>query len=337
MLNTRGVLVFRGRRGHGGWEGAALLSFAALFAWLTYVAPDINGRIVVFCLYSCLFEAWAAVVLLTRRPTDFGSGDQLLVAALGVLISLALVRSVYTGLFAAPLTSLSTAPTQALFILFDIGAMLLLSIGWIIINTQRIEYHFRLARQGLEEDIMERKRVEAALRESELRLREQSIRDPITELFNRRYLEETLPREFSRCRRNGEPLTVAILDFDHFKRFNDDYGHQAGDAVLRAVGALVLRSLRGGDVACRYGGEEFALILPGAALAKAALRLETLRRVLMRLRVNYRGADLPGITVSIGLATAQPDEADAAALLGRAEAALHRVKEQGHNRIVSGE
>lgn len=181
---------------------------------------------------------------------------------------------------------------------------------------------------GLARDITDRKRLQEVLRE-------QAIRDPLTGLFNRRYLDETLPRELGRCQRIGEPLTVAMLDLDHFKRFNDDYGHEAGDAVLRTVGDLLRQSLRVGDIACRYGGEELVLILPGAMLAAARARLEHVRQAAMRLRLPYRGSQLPAITVSIGLAAAEPDEADAAALLGRADAALYRAKEQGRNRVIA--
>ncbi len=166
-------------------------------------------------------------------------------------------------------------------------------------------------------------------------LREQAIRDPLTGLFNRRYLNETLPRELQRRQRSGEPLTVAMLDLDHFKRFNDNYGHEAGDTVLRTVGQLFRSSVRGGDIACRYGGEELALILPGATLNDARARLEDLRRAVMQLHLSYRGGDLPAITISIGLTAANPDERDAAAVLGRADAALYQAKQQGRNRVVA--
>ncbi len=334
VLTTRGLLVFRGRATHPVWEGAALLSFAALFAWFTYIDPDVGTRIVLFCLYGGLFEWWAAAVLLTRRPADFASGDRLLVATFGALILLALARAVYTQWFGTPVVSLMAAPAQGVFILFDTGAMLLLALGLVIINAQRIEYDYRTSQRRLEQDIIARERVEAALRESEERLRELAIRDPLTGLFNRRYLDETLPREFNRCRRDNEPLTVAMLDLDHFKRFNDRHGHEAGDVALRVVGTLVLRSLRGGDIACRYGGEELVLVLPGAPLARVEVRMKALRRGLARLRLSHRGTDLPGITISVGLATADPGDADAAALLNRADAALYQAKAQGRDRIL---
>ena len=179
------------------------------------------------------------------------------------------------------------------------------------------------------QDITDYKRLEAELRE-------QALRDPLTGLFNRRYLDETLPRELNRAQHQGEPLSVAMLDLDHFKRFNDCYGHEAGDVALRAVGTLLQRSLRAGDITCRYGGEELTLILPGAALDDAQQRLEALRQAIMELHMVCQEHELPAITVSIGLTAARPDETDPAAVLGRADAALYRAKQQGRNCIFCG-
>ena len=167
-------------------------------------------------------------------------------------------------------------------------------------------------------------------------LREQAIRDLLTGLFNRRYLDETLPRELHRRQRLGEPLAVAMLDVDHFKRFNDAYGHEAGDTVLRAIGDLLKRSLRAGDIACRYGGEELTVILPGSTLNDAQARLDSLRRAIMQLRVHYQSGELPAITVSIGVVAAKEQEVDAAALLARADAVLYQAKAGGRNRVIAG-
>ncbi|HRD67585.1 MAG TPA: diguanylate cyclase [Candidatus Competibacter sp.] len=168
-------------------------------------------------------------------------------------------------------------------------------------------------------------------------LREQAIRDPLTGLFNRRYLDETLPRELYRHQRAGESLVAAMLDLDQFKHFNDAYGHEAGDIVLRAVGNLLRRSLRAGDLACRYGGEELTIVLPGSSLDDARARLDSLRQAITQLRLSHQGNILPAITVSIGVALAVAGETDATALLGRADAALYRAKEQGRNRVAVAE
>ncbi|MBK5966972.1 hypothetical protein CCR95_23610 [Thiocystis minor] len=165
-------------------------------------------------------------------------------------------------------------------------------------------------------------------------LREQAIRDRLTGLYNRRYLDEILPRELQRSQRRGESLAVAMLDVDHFKGFNDRYGHEAGDAVLGAIGALLNRSLRAGDLACRYGGEELTVVLPGASLEEAGACLENLRTAILQLRVPYQDGDLPAITVSIGVTVLGEEPPDAAALLARADAALYRAKADGRNRVI---
>lgn len=166
-------------------------------------------------------------------------------------------------------------------------------------------------------------------------LREQAIRDPLTGLFNRRYLDETLPRELHRHQRVGESLAAAMLDVDHFKRFNDAYGHDAGDTVLRAIGALLKSSLRASDIACRYGGEELTIILPGSNLNDAWTRLDGLRQTIMQLKIPFQGGELPLITVSIGVTVAGPHEIDAFSVISRADTALYRAKANGRNQVVT--
>jgi diguanylate cyclase (GGDEF)-like protein len=165
-------------------------------------------------------------------------------------------------------------------------------------------------------------------------LREAAIRDPLTGLFNRRYLNETLPRELHRCQREDKPLAAAMLDLDHFKRFNDHYGHVAGDAVLQAVGGLLKRYLRAEDLACRYGGEELTLILPNATAEEARGRLDRIRQDIMQLQIQHQGGELPAVTVSVGITAIQDGGLDAIALLTRADAALYQAKAGGRNRVV---
>ena len=116
------------------------------------------------------------------------------------------------------------------------------------------------------------------------------MRDPLTGLYNRRYLEETMGRELPRARRMGQSVGVIVLDLDHFKRLNDTYGHDAGDIVLAKTGELLRNTTRRQDIACRFGGEEFAVILPGATLAIARNRAEAIRVALEALRVPIRRA-----------------------------------------------
>ena len=168
-------------------------------------------------------------------------------------------------------------------------------------------------------------------------LREQAIRDPLTGLLNRRYLEEILVHEFRRASRDRYPVGVIMLDVDHFKHVNDTYGHDAGDAVLRALGALLLGMVRAGDIVCRYGGEEFVLILPTAALPAVIDRAEIIRREVSRLQIMHRELELPPVTVSLGASAVTDANASVNEALTRADAALYAAKRAGRNRVVAQE
>ncbi len=168
-------------------------------------------------------------------------------------------------------------------------------------------------------------------------LREQSIRDPLTTLYNRRYMEESVEREIHRARRNANSLGVVILDIDHFKGFNDTYGHEAGDVVLKAVAKLISDSFRKEDIPCRFGGEEFVVILPSASLESCRQKAEALRKRVEALTVEYGGERLPRITISLGVSILGPEDSRGDELLQAADAALYQAKEAGRNRVVIAE
>ena len=165
-------------------------------------------------------------------------------------------------------------------------------------------------------------------------LRNQSIRDPPTSLFNRRYLEETLERELRRAERSRGTLGVVMMDLDLFKQFNDTFGHDIGDTLLRDFGRLLQSTVRGGDVACRYGGEEFMLILPEADIEITRQRADRIREAVKHLFVAHRGHSVGSVTVSAGVA-AYPDHGTTGeALVQAADAALYRAKNAGRDRVV---
>ncbi len=177
-----------------------------------------------------------------------------------------------------------------------------------------------------------------ALAIANLRLRaalmHQSVRDPLTGLFNRRYMEESLERELRRAARGERPLGVLMLDLDYFKHFNDTFGHDAGDTMLREFSNMLRSNVRGGDIACRYGGEEFALILPEASLEVTRQRAELLREKAKHLGVEHKGTSLGSITISGGVA-AFPDNGNSSEkLLEAADSALYAAKSAGRDRIV---
>jgi diguanylate cyclase (GGDEF)-like protein len=166
-------------------------------------------------------------------------------------------------------------------------------------------------------------------------LREQTIRDPLTSLFNRRYMEETLALEIARASRSGSPLSLVMCDVDHFKRFNDEFGHEAGDAVLQAVAAEMRSRFRDGDVICRFGGEEFTIIAPGTSAATLANRVEIVRQGISELMVQQGGRTLGSLTMSFGIATWEESmERDGSTLIKAADAALYRAKRDGRNRVM---
>jgi diguanylate cyclase (GGDEF)-like protein/PAS domain S-box-containing protein len=166
-------------------------------------------------------------------------------------------------------------------------------------------------------------------------LRAQSVRDALTGLFNRRYLEESLVRELNRADREKGPVTVLMLDVDHFKPFNDLHGHEAGDAALRLLGRLLQQSVRGSDFACRFGGEEFVVVLPATNVEGAR---EWCRRFLEALRekeINLHGTVLPPLTASIGIAIYPDHGEDAESILQAADLALYDAKHAGRDRYVA--
>lgn len=174
-------------------------------------------------------------------------------------------------------------------------------------------------------DLTKRKRREE-------RLRKESLRDPLTGLYNRRYLEATLDREIHRCGRKKRPLAVIFMDVDRFKRFNDVLGHAAGDTILRQTGRLLETGTRRGDIACRYGGEEFVLVLPETGAESALRRAEELRREAGDLRLRGTGQAGGRITFSIGVASFPAHGASSRELLEAADRALYRAKRAGRNR-----
>jgi diguanylate cyclase (GGDEF)-like protein/PAS domain S-box-containing protein len=199
---------------------------------------------------------------------------------------------------------------------------------------------------AIKQDITQRRTSEKALREAlenlqaqyaqiqslQEELREQAIRDSLTGLFNRRYLQETLPRELARANREKKPLSVIMLDIDHFKSVNDLHGHHAGDLLLKAVGEMLRCLTRESDVACRYGGEEFVAVLPGASLEDSCTRAESFREGFEKLSIFYENKRI-NRTISLGIAAYPEHGVEIETLLAAADRALYQAKEAGRNRI----
>jgi len=177
-----------------------------------------------------------------------------------------------------------------------------------------------------------------ALAVANIRLREelkaQSIRDPLTGLFNRRFMEESLDRELQRANRDQSTIGAIMLDIDHFKLFNDTFGHDGGDAILKEFTAVLAAGTRAEDIVCRYGGEEFLILLPGASLEDTRRRAESLLASIRNMAVVSRGRKLGPVSASMGVAVYPKHGAGVASLIAAADDALYQAKKRGRDRFM---
>jgi len=215
------------------------------------------------------------------------------------------------------------------------------------ITTLYDDFHKMSGRLMVFRDVTDRKEVEKNLRRAmdrlqtqlieigtlQSQLREQAIRDVLTNLFNRRYLEETLERELSRAIRESYPLCVIMMDLDYFKDTNDTYGHEAGDVVLKTLAETVTKQSRHGDFVCRFGGEEFVLVMPNIGIEKARERTEKLHQTIGTLNIPYGRFNLT-TTVSMGIAWYPAHGDTKEQLLRAADMAMYVAKHTGRNRVI---
>jgi diguanylate cyclase (GGDEF)-like protein/PAS domain S-box-containing protein len=192
----------------------------------------------------------------------------------------------------------------------------------------------QISRQRLAAAVAAQVALSFASLQSREKLRDQSIRDPLTGLFNRRFAEESLERELIRAKRKSQPLSILFMDIDHFKRFNDTFGHDAGDMVLQAVADLLRKFFRSDDVACRWGGEEFAVILPDSPAQHAALRADALRGEVKSLALRYRGVALAPVTISAGIAAFPEHASTDGDLFKIADQCLYEAKSAGRDCVT---
>jgi diguanylate cyclase (GGDEF)-like protein/PAS domain S-box-containing protein len=189
-------------------------------------------------------------------------------------------------------------------------------------------------RQQLAKTVAEQLSLAIANLKLREKLEEQSLRDPLTKLFNRRYLAQYLTQELARAKRHGYSVGVMMIDVDHFKYFNDSLGHEAGDHILVSISNLLKNNIRTSDVACRYGGEEITVILPDTTLQEALQKAEFLRQAIAEMKVEYSGKIVNGITASFGVAC-YPDHGEKGPeIIQIADKALYDAKQAGRNRVI---
>lgn len=216
---------------------------------------------------------------------------------------------------------------------FYAGAPLLMPDGYIIGTLCVLDKRPRELAGDQKQALMALARQVVSL----LTYRQQGVRDELTGLFNRRYLIDAMQRELHRADRRNEPVSVLVLDVDHFKHFNDNFGHGAGDMILRYLGELLRDHTRGADIVARYGGEEFVVMLPATQGAEAGVCAENLRMMASRMSIAYEGRVLPQLTVSIGVASYPVDGRDINTLINAADGALYRAKRGGRNRVCTAQ
>ncbi|WP_229640368.1 sensor domain-containing diguanylate cyclase [Waterburya agarophytonicola] len=188
--------------------------------------------------------------------------------------------------------------------------------------------------QNLAETVAQNLALSFANLKLQEKLRFQSLRDPLTGLYNRRYLQEALRKEIDRAKRKQQFIGVIMLDVDHFKKFNDIYGHSAGDLVLHKIGEYLLSEVRQYDIPCRYGGEELIIIMPDASIENTVLRAEEIRGGIKKIQLEHEGKTLQSISVSIGVSCFPDDSTDAEKLIQTADKALYQAKEKGRDCVV---
>jgi diguanylate cyclase len=323
--------------------GAVMLGYPQLLYWHTRraAAPleaEINNLrtdsfllgIYMACLGFPLWLSFSATMGNLNNHVANRGWRGVGVGALGLLAG-ALSWMLVMGARFAP----STGWPAALFCMLGLGSYLLV-MGHI---SHTRNGHLRHTREALKKRGVELLAANAALLNNlreidglQAQLREHAHRDPLTGLYNRRYLDATLEREMARCKREGQALSVILVDIDHFKQVNDTYGHQAGDAVLLHLSGMLAGMARAGDVACRYGGEEFLLLMPTMPLEIALERAEALRHGFGTLDVHFGDFRLQA-TVSIGIAVYPGHGTTADELIRAADRALYRAKHGGRNRV----
>jgi diguanylate cyclase len=189
--------------------------------------------------------------------------------------------------------------------------------------------------KALEERLLSSKSEVYTLQQSLEAIRAESLTDPLTALGNRKYFDRALMAAIDTAVKRGEPLSLLMLDIDHFKSFNDNYGHLTGDQVLRLVGQSLKQTIKGQDITARYGGEEFAVVLPNTPLRQALTVADHIRRAVMskELKKKSTGEILGRVTISVGVSMLQIGD-DMESLIGRADACLYAAKRSGRNRVI---
>lgn len=313
------------------------LGYPHLLYWLARRARDarraeLNNMVVDTLLFGVWaaaleFPLWITFILFVGAIFNLTvfRGPKGFVQAVAVMLCGALMVVASTGLRLSPNTDW---PTTLLSIVSVSIWMLIVASGAYsrAVMLHETRQRLREGEQALRQQLDEIHALQS-------QLKEQANRDPLTGLYNRRYLDSTMERELARCGREGRPLSLMLIDIDRFKQINDTYGHQAGDEVLKTLAAMLDEQARAADVVCRYGGEEFLLLLPGMPQAIAQERAELHRAAFGAATIQFGELRIQA-ALSVGIATYPSHGTSQQELVGCADQALYRAKTEGRNRVV---
>jgi diguanylate cyclase (GGDEF)-like protein len=303
--------------------------------WLDHPAARSILASVVLIL-QCLF---ILVSLIGQHRKTAGRGQYLLMVGFALLVLVIGYRAVEAvGGRIEVLSSQLTGPIQTATLLASIVTLMLLAAGMTLMNQERAEHELAQNRKVLKQQNLALQDYAAELEAANQKLAQLSITDGLTGLANRRRFDEVLAIESARARRTGQPLAILMIDIDWFKKYNDHYGHQAGDSCLTRVASLLKdNARRSGDLVARYGGEEFTVIAADTDADKAGKLAGVLCRAVAALEITHTESLHGKITVSIGVASDVPDrENGGEVLLRRADTALYQAKDAGRNRFAAG-
>lgn len=285
---------------------------------------------------QCLF---ILVALIGQYRKTAGRGQYLLMVGFFLLVIVIGYRVVEAiGGRVEILSSQVTGPIQTATLLASIVTLMLLASGMTLMNQEHAEHELALNREVLKQQNLALQDYAAELEAANQKLAELSITDGLTGLANRRRFDEVLAAESARAQRTGQPLAILMIDIDWFKKYNDHYGHQAGDVCLTRVASVLHSSARRpSDLVARYGGEEFTVITADTDVDKAVKYADALCRAVAALEIPHAQSLHGKITISIGIAADVPDhENGGEALLKRADTALYQAKDAGRNRVAAG-
>ena len=270
-----------------------------------------------------IYETYLSQIKTTDRIDKVGT------RVIGEIDDVMTLITAALGMSASYDDSLSGAAKKLAFA--DNGAQIKEIIETLVKSTREM----RDTNKALEQRLELSKTEISSLQHSLEAIRTESMTDPLTGLGNRKYFDRSIGTAVQKAMESGEPLSLLMFDIDHFKSFNDSYGHLTGDQVLRLVGMSLKQTIKGQDITARYGGEEFAVVLPNTALRQALTVADHIRRAVMskELKKKSTGEILGRVTISVGVSVLKPSD-DTDSLIERADACLYAAKRNGRNRVI---